>query len=165
MIRAAVAGDQQQILDLYAAVAAVPGGIARTVDELSPAFVAGFMQRAADAGLEFVFEEEGRILGEIHAARPGIACFGHMLGDLTIAVSPKAQGRGVGRALFQALLEEVVLRRPDIHRVELFVRESNARARALYASLGFVEEGRLRSRVRGADGEIEADIIMGWLRA
>jgi hypothetical protein len=38
------------------------------------------------------------------------------------------------------------------------------RARTLYASLGFVEEGRLRGRVRNAAGELETDTVMGWVR-
>lgn len=164
MIRKTVAADQAQILALYQSVAAVPGGLARTADEMGPAYVAALMDKAATHGLQFVWEDNGRILGEIHASRPGIACFAHVLGDLMIAVAPEGQGRGLGRALFTALLDEVAQRQPDITRVELFTRESNTRARQLYASLGFVEEGRLPGRVRDPDGSVGADIIMGWLR-
>jgi RimJ/RimL family protein N-acetyltransferase len=161
MIRPAVQDDAAQVLALYKAVAAVPGGIARTPDEVSLEYVTAFMRRAQEGGLEFVFEEGGRILGEIHAFRPGIACFAHVLSDLTIAVSPAGQGRGIGRRLFEALLGELA---HDITRVELFVRPSNIRAQALYRSLGFVEEGRLRARINDAAGVPEDDIIMGWLR-
>lgn len=164
MIRTAVAADQAQIFALYKEVAAVPGGLARTAEEMSLAYVAAFMDKAATHGLELVWEEDGRILGEIHASRAGIACFAHVLGDLTIAVAPQAQGRGVGRALFAALLDDVKQRQPGITRVELFMRESNTRARKLYAALGFVEEGRLPGRVRDPDGRTEADLVMGWLR-
>lgn len=164
MIRKALAMDQEQILALYCVVAAVPGGLARSVDELSAGHVAGFMARAAHNGIEFVWEENGRILGEIHACGQGIAGFAHLLNDLTIAVAPHGQGRGISRALFAALLDEVVQQRPDITRVELCVRESNTRARHLYRALGFVEEGRLRERVVDQYGLLEADIFMGWLR-
>jgi ribosomal protein S18 acetylase RimI-like enzyme len=164
MIRAAVAHDRAQVLALYKAVAALPDGIARMPDEVSAAYVAGFMQAAAGGGIELVCEEDGRIVGEIHAARPAIAALTHLLTDLTIAVAPECQGRGVGRRLFQALLDEVTQRMPHITRVELFARESNTRARALYRSLGFVEEGRLRARVNNAHGVAETDTIMGWLR-
>lgn len=164
MIRKARATDQDRILALYTAVAAVPGGLARSVSELSAGYIAGFMDRAAANGIELVWEEDGRILGEIHASGQGMAGFAHLLTDLTIAVAPDGQGRGVGRALFAGLLEEVTLHRKEITRVELFVRESNLRARNLYASLGLVEEGRLRNRVVALDGQLEADIIMGWLR-
>jgi ribosomal protein S18 acetylase RimI-like enzyme len=164
MIRKADAADRAQILALYKLVATVPDGIARTPDEVSGEYVDGFMHRAAAGGVELVWEEGGRILGEIHAACPGIAALAHLLADLTIAVAPEAQGRGVGRALFQALLDEVSAHMPHIHRVELFARASNERARGLYRSLGFVEEGRLRGRVNNARGMAEDDTIMGWLR-
>ncbi len=164
MIRKAAASDHGRIVALYRAVAAVPGGIARTPGEVTDAYVAGFMQKAEADGVEFVAEMDGEIVGEIHASRVGIASLDTLLTDLTIAVAPKAQGRGVGRSLFQALLAEVSDHMPHIVRVELFARSSNVRARALYESLGFVEEGRLRARVRDASGELETDTIMGWLR-
>lgn len=164
MIRKAVSGDRAQLLALYKLVATVPDGIARTPDEVSDEYVDGFMHKAATSGVELVWEEGGRILGEIHASCPGIRALAHLLTDLTIAVAPEAQGRGVGRALFQALLDEVSLHMPHIHRVELFARVSNQRARALYLSLGFVEEGRLRARVNNSLGVAEDDTLMGWLR-
>jgi ribosomal protein S18 acetylase RimI-like enzyme len=164
MIRKAVAGDRAQVLALYKLVATVPDGIARTPDEVTDDYVDGFMQRAASNGVELVWEEGGRIVGEIHASCPGIKALAHLLTDLTIAVAPEAQGRGVGRGLFQALLDEVLLRMPHINRVELFARVSNARARGLYHSLGFVEEGRLRARVNNCLGVAEDDTLMGWIR-
>lgn len=163
-IRKAQAHDHARIVQLYREVASVPDGIARTPGEVSDAYVGAFMHRAAADGIELVCEEDGRIVGDIHAARVGIASLDHLLTDLTIAVAPSAQGRGVGRRLFQALLDEVSHNMPHITRVELFARDSNVKARALYASLGFVEEGRLRARVKNARGEPETDTIMGWLR-
>ena len=164
MIRKAQANDHGRIVRLYRDVASVPDGIARTPGEVNDAYVSGFMHKAEADGIELVCEENGLIVGEIHASRVGIASLGHLLTDLTIAVAPQAQGRGVGRRLFQALLDEVTTNMPHITRVELFARESNVKARALYESLGFVEEGRLRARVNNAKGEPETDTIMGWLR-
>ena len=164
MIRHAVAADFAQVLALYKLVATIPDGIARTPGEVTGDYVAGFMHKAASHGLELVWEEGGRIVGEIHASCPGIAALSHLLTDLTIAVAPEAQGRGVGRGLFQALLAHVTDHMPQIHRVELFARVSNEKARSLYRSLGFVEEGRLRARVNNARGVAEDDTLMGWLR-
>ena len=164
MIRKAVSGDRAQLLALYKLVATVPDGIARTPDEVTGEYVDGFMHKAAASGVELVWEEGGRILGEIHASCPGIRALAHLLTDLTIAVAPDAQGRGVGRGLFQALLDEVLHRMPHISRVELFARVSNERARKLYSSLGFVEEGRMRARVNNSHGVAEDDTLMGWLR-
>lgn len=164
MIRKAQANDHARIVRLYRAVAAVPDGIARAPGEVNDAYVSGFMHRAHADGIELVLEQDGGIVGEIHASRVGIASLAHLLTDLTIVVCPQVQGTGVGRRLFQALLDEVTCNMPHITRIELFARESNVRARALYASLGFMEEGRLRARVKNAKGEAETDTIMGWLR-
>ena len=164
MIRPASAADHAQIVALYKQVAAIPDGLARTPTEVTDEYVAGFMHKAAADGLELVYVDNGIIRAEIHCSRVGIASLAHLLTDLTIAVAPACQGRGVGRRLFAALLAEVTDHMPAITRVELFARESNGRARALYASLGFVEEGRLRARVNNARGEPETDTIMGWLR-
>lgn len=164
MIRHARPDDHLQILRLYRAVAEVPDGIARTPGEVTEAYISGCMERARDGGIELVWEEEGRICGEIHAARGGPASIAHLLTDLTIAVAPDCHRRGIGRALFQGLLDEVMANMPHITRVELFARTSNTRARALYQSLGFVDEGRLRARVRNSRGELEDDTFMGWTR-
>ena len=164
LIRHAVAQDQQQILALYKRTATVPDGLARTVDEVTDSYIHGFMAKAAADGIELVYEDGGVIRGEIHASRVGIASLAHLLTDLTIAVDPLCQGQGVGRRLFRALLDHVENSMPHITRVELFARDANVRARGLYASLGFVEEGRLRARVNNARGEPGTDTVMGWLR-
>ena len=164
MIRHARPDDHAQILRLYRAVAEVPDGIARTPAEVTDAYIGACMERARDGGIELIWEEGGRICGEIHAARGGPASIAHLLTDLTIAVAPDCHGRGIGRALFQGLLDEVMAAMPHISRVELFARTSNTRARALYHSLGFVDEGLLRARVRNARGELEDDTFMGWTR-
>ena len=63
-----------------------------------------------------------------------------------LAVVPDAWGSGIGRALLDASLSEAAARK--IGAVYLEVRDSNARARALYGSRGFVEVGRRRSYYR-----------------
>jgi ribosomal protein S18 acetylase RimI-like enzyme len=164
MIRPALPSDKDQILALYRAVASVPDGLARTPDEVTEAYVDGFMGAAARDGIELVYEQDGVILGDIHASRVGIASLVHLLTELTIAVSPICQSKGVGRQLFQGLINDVMANKPYIKRIELFVRPDNVRARALYESLGFIAEGVLRSRINNSKGETGSDIIMGWLR-
>lgn len=58
---------------------------------------------------------------------------------LSVAVAPKAQGRGIGRKLVQAGLD--LLRSQGVSAVKLEVRPENAPARRIYASLGFKEVG------------------------
>jgi len=79
-----------------------------------------------------------------------------------------AHGQGVGRACVR-LLKQMAFRDLSAHRFWLDVKQLNTRAQALYASEGFVEEGRLRESVRltgqdgqGADG-YDSLIVMGLL--
>ena len=59
---------------------------------------------------------------------------------LNLAVAPARHRGGIGRALVERVL--VTLAGRGAQRVFLEVRESNAAARALYATLGFQEVGR-----------------------
>jgi RimJ/RimL family protein N-acetyltransferase len=76
-----------------------------------------------------------------------------------IVLQPK--GRGLGRACVR-LLKQMAFRDLKAHRFWLDVRSLNARAQALYASEGFVEEGRLRESVRAGDG-YDSLIVMSML--
>jgi putative acetyltransferase len=164
-VAAGSTSDVADILRLYRDVAGVDGGLARTTDEISSDYVEAFVTRALADGILLVARAaDGSLVGEIHAYAPGIAVFAHVLGDLTIAVLPRAQGHGVGRALFERCLAEVRDARPHTLRVELFARESNRKAVTFYESLGFVVEGRLANRIRRMGGDYEADLAMGWVR-
>jgi RimJ/RimL family protein N-acetyltransferase len=71
------------------------------------------------------------------------------------------QGQGLGRVCVR-LLAQVAFDQLHAHRFWLEVRSLNARALALYASEGFVEEGRLRESVRAGDG-YDSLVVMGML--
>lgn len=75
------------------------------------------------------------------------------------------KGHGLGRACVR-LLKRMAFRDLKAHRFWLDVKALNTRALALYASEGFVEEGRLRESVRvtidGADG-YDSLIVMSML--
>ena len=164
-IEPARADDATALLSLYRAVAAIEGGLARGVDEITPDYVGGFLSEALAHGYSLVARlADGSLAGEIHTYPMGPRKFAHVLGELTIAVHPAHQGAGVGRALFRRLMDIVEHERPDILRVELRAQESNARAIAFYESLGFVVEGRMTGRVASVGGGYEADIPMAWLR-
>lgn len=74
-----------------------------------------------------------------------------------IAVDPEAQGRGVGRALMTAAIEEA--RRRGARKVSLRVLGHNERARALYERCGFVVEGVLRGEFH-LDARDVDDVLM-----
>jgi [ribosomal protein S18]-alanine N-acetyltransferase len=68
----------------------------------------------------------------------------------TIAVSPQAQGRGLGRVLLAELVRAA--RRRGARTLALEVRADNERALRLYAGAGFVADGRRRDYYgRGMD--------------
>jgi diamine N-acetyltransferase len=82
-----------------------------------------------------------------------------------LVLQAKGQGRGLGRACVR-LLKQMAFRDLHAHRFWLDVKLLNTRALALYASEGFVEEGRLRESVRvsidGADG-YDSLVVMSML--
>jgi [ribosomal protein S18]-alanine N-acetyltransferase len=101
-----------------------------------------FSDALADEGLLFLVAE-----GEQGVAGYVIAWFVAGDGEIAnIAVAPPARGHGVGAALLDAALR--VGRDCGTRCVFLEVRESNAVARALYASRHFVEVGRRRGYYR-----------------
>ena len=63
-----------------------------------------------------------------------------------LAVARAAWGEGIGRSLLDAALSEAACR--DVTAVYLEVRESNDRARRLYASRSFEQVGRRRGYYR-----------------
>lgn len=165
-IRATRRADVDALLGLYRRVAARPGGLARLAQEIDRPWVEAFVDATLAGGVGFVVEDaDAGLVGEIHGWVNPPAAFAHVLANLTVAVDPAAQGRGVGRRLFGHFVEHVRDEHPAILRIELVARESNARAIVLYESLGFVREGRMERRIRGHDGALEADIPMAWLRS
>jgi diamine N-acetyltransferase len=73
----------------------------------------------------------------------------------------KDQGHGLGRACVR-LLMRMAFRDLHAHRFWLDVKTRNERALALYASEGFVEEGRLRDAVRSGD-DYDSLVVMSIL--
>jgi ribosomal protein S18 acetylase RimI-like enzyme len=158
--------DRHALAILYRAVAAVEGGLARIEEEITEDYISNSLKKSLESGVILVAREPEtqQIIGEIHAYALGPKVFAHVLGELTIAVHPAHQGKGIGKALFTELLTEISVNRPDILRVELIARESNQRAIELYQKLGFRIEGRLVGRIRSVDGGFEADVPMAWHR-
>ena len=160
-IRPTTPADAPAILMVHLAAASRGGGLAREPDEMDLAGIEASLARPFQNGVALIAWIDGRPAGEIHASRLGPRQFAHNLTDLTVAVHPDFQGRGVGAALFEALFVEAGKLTPAIERVELLCREGNAGALRLYQCLGFVIEGRFPRRVRLSDGTIEDDLAMG----
>ena len=164
-IRQSTMGDVDGIVALYQAAGEAGGGLARAPDEVSRDYVSAFIDKALSGGIALVaVDDTGSIVGEIHASPAGPRSFAHVLGDLTIAVHPSSQGKGIGRRIFAALLQIVGSQMPHVQRVELVTQESNKRALSMYESLGFEREGRMKNRIRMRDGSLDHDIPMSWHR-
>ena len=159
-IRPTMAADAPAILVLHIAAASRGGGLAREPDEMDLAGIEGALAKPLVNGVAFTAWIDDVLAGEIHASRLGPRQFDNSLTDLTVAVHPDCQGRGVGAALFEALFVDAARFAPRIERVELFCREGNGPALRLYQRLGFSIEGRLVRRVRLADGTVEDDLLM-----
>ena len=164
-IRNAAAEDLPKIRALYKHVARQGGALARTAEEITNEYIENFLTKSIQSGLTLVAEHpenNGKLIAEIHAHNPGPGVFRHVYADLTVVVHPSFQGKKIGRTLFMIFLEEIVLNRPHIGRVELITRESNLRGIKFYQSLGFLIEGRFEMRIKTPDGNYEADIPMAW---
>jgi len=105
-----------------------------------------------------VAELDGEVVGYVKLRRPtDLPSHRHVRQVNGLAVDPAAQGRGVGRALLVAVIEEA--RRRGARRLTLQVLATNTGARALYASCGFEVEGVRRGEFL-LDGEYVDDVLM-----
>jgi ribosomal protein S18 acetylase RimI-like enzyme len=164
-IRQATSEDLTKIYALYKKVATETTGLARSGDEITGQYVEDFMKNSSDSGIELVTdhpENSSQIIAEVHCYKLVPKTFSHVLSELTIAVDPDFQGKGIGRMIFTHLLDLIKTNRPDIMRVELISREFNLKAISFYESLGFKREGRLEKRIRSNANEFEADVPMAW---
>ena len=139
------------------------GGLGRLPHEMDLAWVDETLTHALDGGVAIGAWDESRLAGIIKASRMPSVQFQHVLWDLTVAVDPDFQGRGIGRGLFEALFAAAVTLTPKIERIELVVREGLGHAIRLYENMGFAPEGRFERRFHLADGSYEADIPMAKL--
>jgi ribosomal protein S18 acetylase RimI-like enzyme len=164
-IRQANPNDFSKIFALYEIVATETTGLARTGDEITDQYIHDVMKNSSESGIELVIDNpdnSDEILAEIHCYKLGPKTFGHVLSELTIAVDPDHQGKGLGRMIFMHLLAFITNNRPDVLRVELISRETNLKAISFYESLGFKREGKLENRIGSDENGFEADIPMAW---
>ncbi len=73
------------------------------------------------------------------------------------------KGKGLGRQAMR-LVKQLAFEQQGAHRLWLDVKDHNARARQLYRSEGFTEEGTLRECYKTKDG-FESLVIMSMLRS
>jgi RimJ/RimL family protein N-acetyltransferase len=159
-IRPAGADDAPALVALRDAVAAEGTWVAaepgeRSVLEESLA-LAGLISHG---GLSLVVEVEGRLAGQLAVHRRQGRYENHR-GDLSITVARELREQGLGRALVETAVDWA--RAVRLAKLTLGVFPENHRALALYRSVGFVEEGRLRDHLRAGGGRRDL-VLMGLL--
>lgn len=174
-IRPVAPPDYPSLLDLLRAVARADRGVVRTLAEYPQTPEqerSHFDTWSADAsrqgprGCWFVALHEGRVVGEADIRRMAPHRLRHVA-HLGLSVHPGHQGRGLGRALMNTLLDWRAAQSTGalgpITRLDLNVLADNDRAIVLYRSLGFEIEGRRRAFVRREDGSLVDDLLMARL--
>lgn len=155
--------DISEIFTLYKEVATQPGFLARLDGEIDLDYISDNIISSISNGICLIARDEPskQVIAEIHGYTSDIYCFSHVIGGLTIAVSPNQQGQGLGYTIFEQFIEHTKINNPKITRIELMVRQSNSRAINLYQKLGFQIEGQLKNRILNIDGSKEDDLMMG----
>jgi L-amino acid N-acyltransferase YncA len=97
-----------------------------------------------------VAEDDGAVLGFARVSAYSDRCVYEGVGEHGVYVATAAQGRGLGRALLEALCEEAEA--AGYHKLTSRIFTSNAASRAVHRAAGFDEVGIQRRHGR-LDGE------------
>jgi RimJ/RimL family protein N-acetyltransferase len=145
-----------------AVAAAQDGLLVSEPEELCEEAFAARIERVADGrGKYLVVEQASEIVAHACLWPLELRRVAHVL-RLDMCVHVGHWRQGYGRRLLAALVAWARDESPA-HKIELQVRATNLPAISLYQSFGFVEEGRLRDRVRLASGELVDDVCMGLI--
>ncbi|MEO8970550.1 MAG: GNAT family N-acetyltransferase [Ktedonobacteraceae bacterium] len=162
MIRTALPTDAVHILEHVHAVFAEEGFTLSTLDDFHNTVEqeAAWLQMHLDnpGKIVIVAEREGQIIGLLNFHSGERKRIVH-LGELGMSVSKAWRNRGIGRALLSTLILWAQ-QHPLIEKVCLEVFANNAGAIALYTSLGFQAEGRLKREIKLGPGEYVDTIRM-----
>lgn len=141
LVRQAVVADVQAITDIYnAAVVSTTASY-----DLAPVSLLSrelwFAEKQADGWPVLVAEVDGVVVGwsSFGPFRPK-AGFQHTV-EHSVYVAEGQQGRGLGRALLEPLIQEC--RRRGVHAMVAVLDAGNVGSLAFHGRLGFVEAGRL----------------------
>jgi len=163
VIRNAEFSDVAALHELTIAVAEDGRGVVFTVDDLiaggpraAGRIAESFDPATRDDAVVLVATVDGAIAGEASVQRLKPSFTRHVA-VFSIEVHPLHQRRGIGRALLRGCVEWA--KACAIERLELYTREDNVRARALYESEGFVLESARVRFTRLPDGRYVDDLV------
>lgn len=159
-IRQARVEDAPALCAAEVETAKTPGKLVSRPHELKVESFASKIAELQARGRYVVAEENGRPVGHAVLEPMGLERVAHVH-RLTIVVHPGDLRRGVGTALMKDLVDWAA-GNPAVGKIELLVRAVNPGAIELYKKFGFVEEGRLKNRIRLEDGSHIDDVAMAW---
>jgi ribosomal protein S18 acetylase RimI-like enzyme len=160
LVRLACESDAVAIAAAERETAATPGLLVGLPGEIPLHAYSLKINTLAVTGRYVVAEQAGNLVGHAFLDPMEMAANSHVF-RLTLVVHPNRTGHGIGRSLLQDLLSWAQTD-SRVGKVELLVRATNERAIRLYRGFGFVEEGRLRNRIRRPDGSCIDDLAMAW---
>ncbi|NMH67159.1 ribosomal protein S18-alanine N-acetyltransferase [Shewanella salipaludis] len=115
----------------------------------------------SEANLATCFGSLYRVLGAFHdESLVGFAIVQQIVDELSlldICIAPEQQGKGLGRLLLKAVIEQAIQSQAVV--ILLEVRASNVAAQRLYLSSGFVESGRRKGYYQSDTGHEDAILM------
>ena len=159
-IRKATVEDAHAIVTAEKEIAETPGYFCSQPSELSEQNVIKTISSLADSekGIYLVAERDGKIVGHAFLEPLHLKAICHVA-ELSIGVHHGWQEKGIGTALMEELIAWAKQSK-TIEKIELNVRASNDRAIALYKKMGFIEEGRLKKRIKINESQYIDDVLM-----
>lgn len=159
-IREAKIEDAPFITKASKEIAKTPGFFCSQPDELEEKKIMQKIETLTKSkkGIYLVAECDDHIVGHAFLEPLHLKSNCHVV-KLTIAIHQGWQEKGIGTTLMQHLIDRAK-KSENIHKIELNVRASNLRAIELYKKMGFVEEGRLKNRIKIASNHYIDDLLM-----
>lgn len=141
-------------------IAKVPGFFCSQPSELSDENVLNTISACLrdKKGVYLVAECEDLIVGHAFLETFQLQSLSH-IADLNMAVHSGWQMKGIGTKLLERIIDWAK-NSDTLEKIQLNVRASNLPAISLYKKMGFVEEGRLKNRIKIKNRYID-DIVMG----
>ncbi len=161
LVRHADPRDAERLVELASAVAGEPEGWlladSRWRSAQQERRYIRLLRGHPDAALLLAEAEGGEIVGRLSVSRDPHPSSAHVA-DLGLMVAGAHRRRGIASALMLAVEEWA--REAGVRKLELHVFPHNAPARALYAKLGYAEEGFRHEHYRRPDGRYTDAILM-----
>lgn len=162
-IRKTLRSDRSEVARIYRTAWEGTEGIARRPHEITETYIFSLLNKEEDQIVSLVAEnEEGEIIGVIHAVKDGLEAHDHIISDLTIIIHPDWQRKGVAKALGFAFLNHITEKRQDVMRVEMALPTKITTVDA-FKNEGFVEEGKIANRFRNPDGTFQDILLLAWI--